>query len=633
VTKEYGKEIIAEGSRSVMGLEDHIDKMIAEILDVDSSIVTVAREWRKVIERAAMTEGIDRVKSILGQEVNYIVAANNELRAQGDKSDIEMIHQSDSSSIDSNTSNLKMEVERSQLLENREIEESLCQMEEVQETKEEEISTTNREQQYTTSEESEEDILPAESDSSLERSIWAPSKDKCERKGTIRAKVAAIKVLGNNEKHRERSLRWSIGRNVHLKNISEKFEHGNLWCIVTFDCLKGYEEAKEKLGNKKEEYEQANLLLEENEEQKELNEIVEDQDTRNLTQEGQETKREREKQAEKELKEVFVRRGEKAETSSHEQDLSKRKETTTYQAKKNFNPTEDNNKITVWDLPAWARRTQVFEIVRFLGRVEHIEMIKSASDKTRAEVEFKTGTLDKKKINGIWCLPFANEILVRISTGTNNLSLLRTRNRFSKRLLDLPENTNEVLLWRQIKRSGAKALHIFKNSNNNNMRSATVYFEKEEDMLICSKFSLSYYDNKLRWANSTRYEANIKSEEDKNSEEPEAVRRSNTRSSKTRRYIGQDQEVFRGLIPSEEEITSSIERTGKTTQTSAYSEKKRREIREGKKKEANYEASSSIMATQKQISGSEKTYDYMLQLIRSLEEKIQHMEWEAPNRS
>ena len=44
VTKEYGKEIIAEGSRSVMGLEDHIDKMIAEILEVDSSIVEVARE-------------------------------------------------------------------------------------------------------------------------------------------------------------------------------------------------------------------------------------------------------------------------------------------------------------------------------------------------------------------------------------------------------------------------------------------------------------------------------------------------------------------------------------------------------------------------------------------------------------
>ena len=83
-------------------------------------------------------------------------------------------------------------------------------------------------------------------------------------------------------------------------------------------------------------------------------------------------------------------------------------------------------------------------------------------------------------------------------TGTNNLDLLRTRNRFSKRLVDLPEDTNEMLLWRQVKRSGAKALHIFKNSNNNNMRSATLYFEKQEDMINTSRFSIYYYDNKLK---------------------------------------------------------------------------------------------------------------------------------------
>ena len=44
VTKEYSKEIIAEGSKLVMGLEDHINKMIAEILEIESYIVTVARE-------------------------------------------------------------------------------------------------------------------------------------------------------------------------------------------------------------------------------------------------------------------------------------------------------------------------------------------------------------------------------------------------------------------------------------------------------------------------------------------------------------------------------------------------------------------------------------------------------------
>ena len=139
-----------------------------------------------------------------------------------------------------------------------------------------------------------------------------------------------------------------------------------------------------------------------------------------------------------------------------------------------------------------------------MGKVEHIEMIKSAHNKIRAEIEFKTGIYDKKRRNEIWCLPFMNQILVRITTGTNNLDLLRIRNRFSKRLVDLPEDTNKVLLWRQVKRSGAKALHIFKNSNNNNMRSAILYFEKQEDMINASRFSMYYYDNKLRWADIER---------------------------------------------------------------------------------------------------------------------------------
>ena len=34
------------------------------------------------------------------------------------------------------------------------------------------------------------------------------------------------------------------------------------------------------------------------------------------------------------------------------------------------------NQITVWDLPKWTRRPQVFESVRYLGRIDHIEMIK-----------------------------------------------------------------------------------------------------------------------------------------------------------------------------------------------------------------------------------------------------------------
>ena len=41
------------------------------------------------------------------------------------------------------------------------------------------------------------------------------------------------------------------------------------------------------------------------------------------------------------------------------------------------------------------------------------------------------------------------------------------------------------------------------------MRSITVYFEKQEDMINSLKFSISYYDNKLRWTSTKRQKAEL----------------------------------------------------------------------------------------------------------------------------
>ena len=54
--------------------------------------------------------------------------------------------------------------------------------------------------------------------------------------------------------------------------------------------------------------------------------------------------------------------------------------------------------ITVWDLPSWAKRSQVFETVRYLGRIAHIEMIKEAYNKTRAQIEFVLGTVNIREL-------------------------------------------------------------------------------------------------------------------------------------------------------------------------------------------------------------------------------------------
>ena len=128
-------------------------------------------------------------------------------------------------------------------------------------------------------------------------------------------------------------------------------------------------------------------------------------------------------------------------------------------------------------------------------------MIKSNYSKTKAVVKFKAGTYDKERLREIWYLLFTKQLLVRVTVGINNYELLYERNKYSTRILDLPENTNEMLLQRQIKRTVAKALHIFRNSNDNNMRSATIFFENQEDLANSFKYAVYYNNSKLRWTN------------------------------------------------------------------------------------------------------------------------------------
>ena len=71
----------------------------------------------------------------------------------------------------------------------------------------------------------------------------------------------------------------------------------------------------------------------------------------------------------------------------------------------------------------------------------------------------------------------------------------------------------------------------------------------------------------------------------------------------------------------------------KTLQKSAYSEKKRKEIREEKKREIRICSTDSSSKAQNQDLHLQDSMDHMLQLIRGLEDKIHSMEWEASNRS
>ena len=68
IMKEYRREIIQEGSISVLGLTDHFDEMVAKAMNIDKDFIILARQWRIALERAAFTEGINKVKLVLERE-------------------------------------------------------------------------------------------------------------------------------------------------------------------------------------------------------------------------------------------------------------------------------------------------------------------------------------------------------------------------------------------------------------------------------------------------------------------------------------------------------------------------------------------------------------------------------------
>jgi hypothetical protein len=565
ITKEYGSEIIEEGSKSVMGMADHIDEIVARVMKVDKDFVTLAREWRTVIERAAITEGIDKVQAVLAQEVRSevvdIVNTKDDLMEIRETTEV----------------NYVMPKEEFQVLPNVEIEMY------IEETEKKKTNNDKLEEKI------EERIEERKSESrSLEESIWAPRKERCENIKEIKAKVSAANVLGESAEHRAKSLKWVLRENSHVKGIYEEFSKGNQWCILTFDCEKGFKEAQQSLASRKEDYERLKLIREETTEREKINKKAENrsQIKRSLGKDSKEKtgiqeedlkiikvqelnidprhqgsssqkieiKRAKEVQvkvgkraeARAELEEIHRQRGRNLSSNKANWEYNNNEEICDKKESRNSKQDINNDVITVWDLPIWTKRSQVFEAVRFIGRVEHIELIRSPNGKTKAEINFSAGSYDRIKRDEIWCLPFMDQLLVRVSKGVNSYNTLQLRNRHSIRLLDLPENANEVLLWRQVKKTGAKALHIFKNANGNSMSSATVYFEKEEDIMNSLKFSMFYYNNKLRWAKKE----SIRSE----SMDIEKLENKEPRQGKSAKQVGKKKEAIQKQEVRSEEV-------------------------------------------------------------------------------
>ena len=82
---------------------------------------------------------------------------------------------------------------------------------------------------------------------------------------------------------------------------------------------------------------------------------------------------------------------------------------------------------------------------------------------------------------------------------------MESRKQYAIKLFNIPKEANEVLLFRQIRNTGAKTVHIFKNSNGNNKGFAVVTFRSKRDLEQARRYSMKYYDTRLFWEEEEKY--------------------------------------------------------------------------------------------------------------------------------
>ena len=408
VIEIYGEEMLLDGSKSVEGLEDHLDVMVAKAMSIDKRIITVARQWRKAIERAAITEGIDKVEAIITaeeiQQQTKVSIVEQEIKEVEMTTEIKEVREEDT--INKEIVEIEMEIGKDDLTTEKAKKqfkiEDIDVTSDLLEFKSEEVSLEERFGKL------DELIKIKYNNSSLDGSIWAPNKDRCEEIENTVARIIAASVVGKDAYQREKSLRWILNENTHIKEITEKFMRGNQWCIIVFDCKKGYREAVHTLENKKEEHERLKLIAEEIQDESQHNGKKEENTT--VSNKKFEIRREKVREkAKEELEEVFERR--KVKNTQY----------TTANNRKKFSFSEDTylnreDIITVWDIPRQLTRSQIFEAVRHLGRIEHIELIREDHRKLRAEI---TVTRNKDQVELPWVIPLQNELLVRLTQGKN----------------------------------------------------------------------------------------------------------------------------------------------------------------------------------------------------------------------
>ena len=154
---------------------------------------------------------------------------------------------------------------------------------------------------------------------------------------------------------------------------------------------------------------------------------------------------------------------------------------------------------TIWDIPLKAYLAQVRRCLHFYGKTKFVQWKPFGKSKA---LEFSIKFWSEKRMREFkkaWTIHFVEGKTCRVTPGSFEREILEERASFKAVIKNVPTTAVEVLLLRQLRVVNAKAVYISHNKNQNQRRTATVYFGSHDELETALARKMYYFDVKLEW--------------------------------------------------------------------------------------------------------------------------------------
>ena len=173
---------------------------------IDKKIITIARQWRKIIERTAISEGIDKVEEILKQEELHLQLQRVDIV---EVKEVEMtieakVHNEEENKKDKDIVEIEIDIRNENIDSEKEMKiftlEETNIVENILELKSEEVAFKEKFERL------DEELKVKYGKSSIDKSIWVLNKERCEGKRDFVTRTIAVNIVSKNTFQREKML-------------------------------------------------------------------------------------------------------------------------------------------------------------------------------------------------------------------------------------------------------------------------------------------------------------------------------------------------------------------------------------------------------------------------------------------